>query len=107
MPVMSTCMNGLSLAIYWLGAALINQIALADVAARITMFSDVVVFSTYATYVVRSFMMLIMVFMMMPAAQVSAERINEVLDKTATIKEGKTLSGKEVGTVEFRNVSFT
>lgn len=106
MPVMSTCMNGLSLAIYWLGAALINQIALADVAARITMFSDVVVFSTYATYVVMSFMMLIMVFMMLPAAQVSAERINEVLDKSATIIEGKTTRGKEVGTVEFRDVSF-
>ncbi len=107
MPVMSTCMNGLSLAIYWLGAALINQIVLADVAARITMFSDVVVFSTYATYVIMSFMMLIMVFIMMPAAQVSAERINEVLDKTATIKEGKTVFGMESGTVEFKNVSFT
>ncbi len=107
MPVMSTCMNGLSLAIYWLGAALINQITLADITARITLFSDVVVFSTYATYVVMSFMMLIMVFMMLPAAQVSAERINEVLDKTATIDEGNTLSGKEVGTVEFKNVSFS
>ncbi len=107
MPVMSTCMNGLSLAIYWLGAALINQIALTDVASRITMFSDVVVFSTYATYVVMSFMMLIMVFMMMPAAQVSAERINEVLDKKTTITEGETLLGKEVGTVEFKNVSFS
>lgn len=107
MPVMSTCMNGLSLAIYWLGAALINQIALTDVAARITLFSDVVVFSTYATYVVMSFMILIIVFMMLPAAQVSAERINEVLDNTATVKEGKAVSGKEVGTVEFKNVSFT
>lgn len=107
MPVMSTCMNGLSLAIYWLGAALINQIALTDVAARISMFSDVVVFSTYATYVVMSFMMLIMVFMMLPAAQVSAERINEVLDKRATVEEGKTASGRETGTVEFRNVSFS
>ncbi len=106
MPVMTTCMSGLSLAIYWLGAALINQIALADVAARITMFSDVVVFSTYATYVVMSFMMLIMVFMMLPAAQVSAERINEVLDKTASVTEGNTASGREVGTVEFKNVSF-
>lgn len=107
MPVMSTCMNGLSLAIYWLGAALIDQIAQTDVAARINMFSDVVVFSTYATYVVMSFMMLIMVFMMLPAAQVSAERINEVLDQTATINEGTAVSGKEVGTVEFQNVSFS
>ena len=107
MPVMGTCMNGLSLAIYWLGAALINQIVLTDVAARITMFSDVVVFSTYATYVVMSFMMLIMVFMMLPAVQVSAERINEVLDRKATVTEGKTKQGNEVGTVEFKNVSFT
>ena len=107
MPVMGTCMNGLSLAIYWLGAALINQIALTDVAARITMFSDVVVFSTYATYVVMSFMMLIMVFMMLPAAQVSAERINEVLNRKATVIEGNTVNGNEVGTVEFKNVSFT
>ncbi len=107
MPVMSACMNGLALAIYWLGAALINQIALTDTAARIAMFSDVVVFSTYATYVVMSFMMLIMVFMMLPAAQVSAERINEVLDRTATIKEGKKVSGSEAGTVEFKNVSFS
>lgn len=107
MPVMSTCMNGLSLAVYWLGAALINQISLSDVSARINMFSDVVVFSTYATYVVMSFMMLIMVFMMLPAAQVSAERINEVLDKTATITQGKASCGKEVGTIEFKNVSFS
>ena len=102
MPVMGTCMNGLSL-----GAALINQIAVTDIAARITMFSDVVVFSTYATYVVMSFMMLIMVFMMLPAAQVSAERINEVLDRKATVIEGNTEHGSEVGTVEFKNVSFT
>ncbi len=107
MPVMSMCMSGLSLAIYWLGAALINQIAQTDVAARITMFSDVVVFSTYATYVVMSFMMLIMVFMMLPAAQVSAERINEVLGQAATVREGKATAGKEVGTVEFKDVSFT
>lgn len=107
MPVMGTCMNGLSLAIYWLGAALINQIPAADIAARITMFSDVVVFSTYATYVVMSFMMLIMVFMMLPAAQVSAERINEVLKRSAMVKEGMVTKGKETGTIEFRNVSFT
>ena len=105
-PVMGTCMNGLSLAIYWLGAALINRIALSDVAGRIAMFSDVVVFSTYATYVVMSFMMLIMVFMMLPAAQVSAERINAVLDQQATVKEGTQSLANEVGTVEFKNVSF-
>ena len=105
-PVMGTCMNGLSLAIYWLGAALINQIALTDVAGRIAMFSDVVVFSTYATYVVMSFMMMVMVFMMLPAAQVSAERINEVLDRQATVTEGAKSNADEVGTVEFKNVSF-
>ena len=106
-PVMGTCMNGLSLAIYWLGAALINRIALTDMAGRIAMFSDVVVFSTYATYVVMSFMMLIMVFMMLPAAQVSAERINAVLDQQATVKEGTQSVAHEVGTVEFRGVSFS
>ena len=106
-PVMGTCMNGLSLAIYWLGAALINRIALADVAGRIAMFSDVVVFSTYATYVVMSFMMLVMVFMMLPAAQVSAERINAVLDQQATVREGTQSVAHEVGTVEFRGVSFS
>ena len=105
-PIMGTCMNGLSLAIYWLGAALINQIALADVAGRIAMFSDVVVFSTYATYVVMSFMMMVMVFMMLPAAQVSAERINEVLDRQATVTEGSKNKADEIGTVEFKNVSF-
>ena len=105
-PVMGTCMNGLSLAIYWLGAALINQIAFADITGRIAMFSDVVVFSTYATYVVMSFMMLIMVFMMLPAAQVSAERINEVLDRQATVAEGAIGNADEIGTVEFKNVSF-
>ncbi|MBE6548611.1 MAG: ABC transporter ATP-binding protein [Ruminococcaceae bacterium] len=105
-PVMGSCMNGLSLAIYWLGAALINQIALTDVAGRIAMFSDVVVFSTYATYVVMSFMMMVMVFMMLPAAQVSAERINEVLDRQTTVTEGAANDADEVGTVEFKNVSF-
>jgi len=105
-PVMGTCMNALSLAIYWLGAALINQIALADVAGRIAMFSDVVVFSTYATYVVMSFMMMVMVFMMLPAAQVSAERVGEVLDRQATVTEGAKSNADEVGTVEFKNVSF-
>ena len=105
-PVMGACMNGLSLAIYWLGAALINQIALTDVAGRIAMFSDVVVFSTYATYVVMSFMMMVMVFMMLPAAQVSAERVGEVLDRQATVTEGTRNHADEVGTVEFRNVSF-
>lgn len=106
MPVMNIGMNGLTLAIYWLGAVLIQQIALTAVQDRITLFSNVVVFSTYATYVVMSFMMLVMIFMMLPAAQVSAERINEVLERDVNIKEGSISEGREQGTVEFKNVSF-
>ena len=106
MPVMNIGMNGLTLAIYWLGAVLIQQIALTAVQDRITLFSNVVVFSTYATYVVMSFMMLVMIFMMLPAAQVSAERINEVLERDVNIKEGSVSEGNEQGTVEFKNVSF-
>lgn len=106
MPVMNIGMNGLTLAIYWLGAVLIQQIALTAVQDRITLFSNVIVFSTYATYVVMSFMMLVMIFMMLPAAQVSAERINEVLERDVNIKEGSVSVGREHGTVEFKNVSF-
>ena len=106
MPVMNIGMNGLTLAIFWLGAVLIQQIALTAVQDRITLFSNVVVFSTYATYVVMSFMMLVMIFMMFPAAQVSAERINEVLERDVNIKEGSVSEGREQGTVEFKNVSF-
>lgn len=105
-PVMSLGMNGLALCIYWLGAAIVNGIALSDPAARISMFSEVIVFSTYATYIVMSFMMLVMIYMLLPQAQVSAERINEVLDRRATVREGKTETAKEAGTVSFRNVSF-
>lgn len=106
MPVMNIGMNGLTLAIYWLGAVLIEQVALTAVQDRITLLSNVVVFSTYATYVVMSFMMLVMIFMMLPAAQVSAERINEVLERDVNIKEGSVSEGNEQGTVEFKNVSF-
>ena len=98
-PTMGLGMNGLALAIYWVGAALVNNIALTDPAARLSMFSEVLVFSTYATYVVMSFMML-------PQAQVSAERINDVLEREANVKEGGVQQGSEVGTVEFKNVSF-
>lgn len=105
-PSLTLGMNGLALAIYWVGAALVNNIAAADTAARLTMFSNVLVFSTYATYVVMSFMMLAMIFMLLPQAQVSAERINEVLDRRASIREGRVREGKTTGTVEFRNVSF-
>lgn len=105
-PIMQLGMNGLSLAIYWVGAALLASIPAVEMMSRLTMFSDIVVFSTYAMYVVMSFMMLVMIFMMLPAAQVSAERINAVLDTDPVIKEGKVSTAKEVGTVEFRNVTF-
>ena len=105
-PAMSLGMNGLALVIYWLGAALVNQLPLTDAAARLTMFSDVLVFSTYATYIVMSFMMLVMIFMLLPQAQVSAERICEVLDRRASVTEGTRQDGISTGTVEFRNVSF-
>ena len=105
-PAMGLGMNGLSLAIYWVGAALVEGIALSDPAARLTMFTNVLVFSTYATYVVMSFMMLVMTFMLLPQAQVSAERINEVLDTQPHIREGKQSKGREAGTVEFRDVTF-
>lgn len=105
-PTMLLGMNGLALVIYWLGAALVNQLSIGDPAARLTMFSNVLVFSTYATYVVMSFMMLVMIFMLLPQAQVSAERINEVLDRCATITDGTRTQGTEQGSVEFRDVSF-
>ena len=105
-PTMSLGMSGLTLAIYWLGAALINNIAVTDAAGRIAMFSEILAFGTYATYIVMSFMMLVMIFMLVPQAQVSAERINEVLDKDVSIKGGGTKEGTETGSVEFRNVSF-
>ncbi|MDO4377700.1 MAG: ABC transporter ATP-binding protein [Erysipelotrichia bacterium] len=105
-PMMSLGMNGLSLTIYWLGSALLNNIAAADTAQRLALFSDILVFSTYATYIVMSFMMLAMIFMFLPQAQVSAERINEVLDCTPTIISGNCAESKEKGTVEFQNVSF-
>lgn len=105
-PVMGLGMNALTLVIYWLGAALVNNIALTDSAARLSMFSEVLVFSTYATYIVMSFMMLVMIFMLVPQAQVSAERINEVLDRQPAVREGTVSEGKETGTMEFKNVSF-
>ena len=105
-PMMGLGMNGLALAVYWVGAALVEAIPLADPAARLGMFTNVLVFSTYATYVVMSFMMLVMIFMLVPQAQVSAERINEVLDRSASIREGSVREGRSCGSVEFRDVSF-
>ena len=105
-PVMGLGMNGLTLVIYWLGAALLNAIPVANMQERVTMFGDVTVFSTYAMYIVMSFMMLVMIFMLLPQAQVSAERINEVLASQASIREGTVRAGMQTGTVEFKNVSF-
>lgn len=105
-PVMTLGMSGLTLAIYWVGAALLNNISVADTAARMSFFSEILAFSTYATYIVMSFMMLVMIFMMFPQAQVSAERINEVLSAESSIKDGSAENSDDSGTVEFRNVSF-
>ena len=106
MPLMSLGMSALSLGIYWLGASLIENIPATDVMARIALSGEVVVFSTYATFVVMSLMMIVMIFMMLPAAQVSAVRINEILKTEPKVKEGEREEGTERGTLEFRNVSF-
>ncbi len=105
MPTMSLIMSGLSLSIYWIGAYLINAAQMVD---KLTLFSNMVVFSSYAMQVVMSFMMLSMMFIMLPRASVSAKRINEILDTEPTIEGGKVtrgIAGLE-GEVEFRNVSF-
>ncbi len=105
LPGIQLIMSGLSLAIYWLGAILINE---AGIMEKITLFSDMMVFSQYAIQVVMSFMMLVMIFMMVPRASVSAKRIGEVLDTRPTIVDGERHEGEKdaVGEVEFRNVSF-
>ena len=104
-PIMYLVMYMLTLAIYLVGASLIQDAMLAD---KLTLFSNMIVFSSYAMQVIMSFLMLAMIFMMMPRAQVSAKRINEVLDTEITIKDGTVKEGKpgEEGTVEFKNVSF-
>ncbi len=105
MPVMSTLMSGLTLAVYWIGAYLINA---ADVMDKLPIYSNMVVFSAYAMQVVMAFMMLIMIFMILPRANVSAKRINEVLDTEPSIKDGMLSEGMPgvVGQVKFNNVSF-
>lgn len=105
MPTMSLIMSGLSLSIYWIGAYLINT---AEMVNKITLFSNMVIFSSYAMQVVMSFMMISMMFIMLPRAFVSAKRINEVLDTEPTIRDGKATQGMDrvEGEIEFRNVSF-
>ena len=105
MPVMGSIMSGLSLAIYWIGAYLINAAQAAD---RLTIFSNMVVFSSYAVHVIISFMMLTMIFMILPRASVSAKRINEVLETEPAILDGEKIVGAQGvrGEVVFNNVSF-
>lgn len=105
MPSISTIMSGLSLAIYWIGAVLIQNAA---APAKLGLFSDMIVFSSYAMQVVMAFMLLIMIFILMPRAHVSAKRINEVLETKPSLVDGSLTSSPvgRVGEVEFRNVSF-
>jgi len=105
MPVMSVIMSGLSLAIYWIGAYLIDAAGAMD---RLTLFSNMVVFSAYAMQVIMSFMMLVMIFIMLPRASVSAKRINEVLDTHSVIIDGNADEGTRGvrGEVTFEHVSF-
>ena len=105
MPGIQMVMNGLMLAIYWIGAYLISNAQMFD---KLTIFSDMIVFTQYAMQVVMSFMMLVMIFVLLPRASVSAKRINEVLDMPLSIKDGTKENGVDgkKGEVEFRNVSF-
>ncbi len=102
-PVMYLVMYFLTLSIYFIGAYLIKDALLVD---KLNLFSDMVVFSSYAMQVIMSFLMLAMIFMMVPRASVSAKRINEVINTPDVIKDGKSTEGSLVGTVEFKNVSF-
>lgn len=110
MPVMSTTMNGLTLAVYWIGAYLINSANLAD---KLTLFSNMIIFSSYATQVIMSFLLLSIVFVLWPRADVSAKRILEVLNTKISIKNGTKTQGLKdsnneliKGEVEFKNMSF-
>ena len=105
-PTMTAIMSGISLAIYWIGAYLINEARLPM--DKAVLFSDMVVFTSYAVQVIMSFMMIAMIFVMLPRAQVSAKRINEVLETKTKIYDGKRTEGKDdmTGEIEFRDVSF-
>lgn len=102
-PSMTIIMSGISLAIYWIGAYLINK---ADMMDKINIFSDMVVFSSYAIQVIMAFTMLTMIFIMLPRAAVSANRLNEVLTTKPKIIDGNKIPEGNEGTIEFRNVSF-
>lgn len=107
-PGMNLAMNGLTLGIYWIGAALISAIAPPAMMERIGLFSDMVVFMQYAMQVIMAFLMLVMIFVMLPRVTVSAGRVNEVLDTKARIVDGKETQGKPgmKGEIEFHDVSF-
>ena len=102
-PVMYLVMYMLTLVIYFIGAYLIKDALMAD---KIGLFGDMVVFSSYAMQIIMSFLMLAMIFMILPRAQVSASRINEVLDTSVSVIDGNVETKSEVGTIEFKNVSF-
>ena len=104
-PGIQLVMSGLTLAIYWIGAYLIESAGMLD---KLTLFSEMVVFSQYAMQVVMSFMMLVMIFILLPRASVSAKRINEVLETKNSIRDGDAERGKagQTGEIEFKNVSF-
>ncbi len=115
-PIMMFVQSGVSVAIYYVGAWLINAIEvplngtaaelMAAVSDRSVMLGEVVSFSSYALYVIMSFVMLLMIFMMLPRAQVSANRINEVIDCDIAVQEGTETTSEETGSIEFRDVSF-
>ena len=106
LPAVTLAMNALSLVIYWVGASIVSAVPAADVAGRLATFSDIVVFGTYATYVIMSIMMMVMIMMLLPSAQVSAQRINAVLDTDPSLVQGGRSEAPERGTVEFRDVFF-
>ena len=103
-PAMMLVMNGLALSIYWIGALLIDATAMPM--DRMVLFSDMVVFSSYAMQIVMSFIMLVMIFMIMPRAMVASKRIQEVINTEPSVRDGPGTDAPRQGTVEFRNVSF-
>ncbi len=103
-PIMTFVQSAVTLAIYYVGSVLINGTA--DMAGRATMMGDVVAFSSYAMYVIMAFLLLLMIFMLLPRASVAANRINQVLDTEPTLLEGTDTTADEEGTVEFKDVTF-
>ncbi len=105
-PVMSLCMNGLTLAIYWIGAVLVNNAS--SLTDRVAVIGDMTAFTQYALQIVMAFMMIVMIFIILPRAMVSAKRINEVLYTEPSIVYTKSSGAeKKLGEVEFKNVSFS